>query len=116
MQGKGWPAQVPQSGQQPQEQVIRWIYELKNIILEFTLDRFGTVLQIRVIGERWHGARTSKGLTLGSTYKQVLTRYGFPEVHEYHGNTLIVGYPERHHLAFALINKKVVSITVALVD
>ncbi|MCC6445339.1 MAG: hypothetical protein IT210_18005 [Armatimonadetes bacterium] len=110
-----WTAQVPQDTK-PQEQIIRWIYRKPEALLEFTLDRNGTVIQIRVVGAKWKGARTAKGVALNSSYRQVIARYGFPEVHYYEGGVLIAGYPNRHHAAFALVNKRVAAITVAMVE
>jgi len=115
---------MPPAGAEGPEQVIRWIYELKGVVLEFTIAASdGIILQVRAIGNKWPNARTSKGITLGSLYKEVLRRHGFPESHLDAGGVLVLDYQERQHVAFALRQDrpgegpyKVFAITVALVQ
>ncbi|MCC6446629.1 MAG: hypothetical protein IT210_24645 [Armatimonadetes bacterium] len=98
-------------------QVVRWIYELKNVVLEFTIDSDGTILQVTAIGERWPTARTSKGVTLGTSYKDALRRHGFPKAHSSLGvNIIRADYSSSQRMALTFQDKKVVSITVALVQ
>ena len=107
---------------------IRWIYNKggnKKIRLEFVINEDGRINQISVaapIEVKFNGARTSRGIMLGSAYNQVLTQYGFPE------KTRIIlpefrfteaYYTRDYHAAFAFDNnfqQRVVRITIALAD
>jgi hypothetical protein len=46
--------------------------------VEFGLDQDGLCTQIGVMGVQWGGARTRRGIALGSTFRDVLLRYGPP--------------------------------------
>jgi hypothetical protein len=120
---------------------VVWIYRLKGgVTLRVTLlQSEGRVVEVTVSGISWAKARTSKGITLGSSYTDVLNAYGFPEEQSESGETLPIGsaevrgtegtfvisaglsakllfcrYDQTYHVVFGLRNKKVVSITVSM--
>ncbi len=105
---------VPQKTGPPE---VIWIYRFaKNKTLEFIISPDGRVMQIAAYGVEWPGIRTSMGITLGHTYKDVLLKYGFPESHEKRGVELIAKYSEKRRVIFTLGGRTVVGITIGLMD
>jgi hypothetical protein len=98
------------------EQQVTWTYDLPNgITVEFIISETGSVVQITVGGDQpFASSRTSKGTKLGSNYKEVIFKYGYPEGQSYAGRFLRVSYADRHRVVFTLLGKKVVGITIAL--
>lgn len=113
-QGFGFPQATQMSGRE-----ITWVYEFeKNKELDFLLDAQGRVLQIAAYGIEWKGMKTSKGIGLGKTYKEVILAYGFPESHEPLGlpNGWVLKYANSDRVAFTLVGNQVVGITIAFMD
>jgi hypothetical protein len=92
------------------QQEVTWIYNRKagknQVSYEFLIGPDGNVIQIRATGYAGGLARTRKGVTLGSTYKQVVQLYGYPEEHQRVGNVLIASYKSRAHAQFQFLNQK----------
>ncbi len=111
-------AEAPhQQTSKPMGREVTWIYRFaKNKTLEFIIDAEGRVLQIAAYGVEWPGLRTSKGTHLGSTYKEVILAYGFPETHERAGIEMVLKYANSHRVAFTLVGNQVVGITIAFMD
>jgi len=100
------------------QEEVTWTYDLPNgITLEFIITD-GTITQITVGGEGpWALSKTRTGLQLGDTYKLVLWVMGFPEEpQKYVGRFLRVSYVEKNRALFTFLNKKLVGITIALVQ
>lgn len=58
---------------------MRWDYAFEpDVRTEFGMDNDGLVTQIGVLGRAWGGARSKKGIGLGSQLAQVLLLYGPP--------------------------------------
>jgi hypothetical protein len=96
---------------------VTWVYEKPNgNDLEFTMSGDGRVVQIRATGYTNPAIRTSKGVTLGQTYSQVVLKYGYPESQEQMGSVLTVRYSDSQKVAFQFYNQKLVAIIVAAVD
>jgi hypothetical protein len=130
----GSPFAMPQMGtvvaQKTTSPEVVWIYDYypkKSKQLRFTINPDGLVVQIAAFGVDWPSIRTSKGIGLGNTYKEVLFKYGFPESHEQSSLGLggqggipvpitNIKYPEKHRVIFTLVGINVVGITVALMD
>ena len=94
-----------------------WEYMLKNnISVSLTLSSDGRVIQINVGGVRDHEVMTRRGITLGSLYSAVLTKYGYPESQDISGVYLRAFYTEKAHCGFLFIQNKVVGIIVAAVE
>jgi len=117
-QGQG---QAPAGGGETRvlrQEEVTWTYDLPNgITLEFIITD-GTITQITVGGEGpWPLSKTRTGLQLGDTYKLVLWVMGFPEEpQKYVGRFLRVSYIEKSRVLFTFLNKKLVGITIALVQ
>jgi hypothetical protein len=104
---------------------ILWIYKRpQNVRLEFLINEDGRVAQISAAapaGTPYTGARTAKGVTLGSSLNRVMAAYGYPERHRMlPGNRFYEAYYTRnHHAAFTFDTEKnfqCVRITIALAD
>ncbi|MCL6519728.1 MAG: hypothetical protein K6T99_07840 [Armatimonadetes bacterium] len=96
---------------------VTWIYRFpKNHTLEFIINPDGIVIQIAAFGVDWPGIGTSKGIKLGSTYKDVIMKYGYPESHQKSGMQMVTKYIEKNRVAFTFLGKTVVGITIALWD
>jgi hypothetical protein len=113
------------------QQEVTWIYNRKignNMVsYEFLIGPGGNVTQIRVSGYSGGNSKTRRGATLGSTYKQIVALYGYPEEHYQVGRILVASYRKKHHVQFQLMNErgqanpmaagnKVVAITIATVE
>lgn len=113
------------------QQEVTWVYNRKvnnNLVTyEFLIGPSGQVIQIRVTGYRGGLARTRRGVVLGSTYKDVVRSYGYPEEHIVVGRTLVASYKNKAHVTFQFMNErgqanpmddgnKVISITIATVE
>jgi hypothetical protein len=94
---------------------VVYIYRFSNDrTAEFSINQDGAVTQIIIRGAAWAGQRTAKGITLGSSYKDVLKKYGFPENHEQQGLQLLLNYGHRDRIVFTLVGRTVVAMTIAL--
>jgi len=95
---------------------VVWIYRLKGgITLRVTMAQSdGRVVEVTVSGTSWAKARTSKGITLGSSYSDIMKAYGWPEEQSESGGYLFCRYDQSYHVVFGLRNKKVVSITISM--
>jgi hypothetical protein len=96
---------------------VTWIYNRADGgDLEFTMSSDGRVIQIRATGYHNSSIRTSKGVTLGQSYAQVIEKYGYPESQEQMGSVLTIRYTDRDHVAFQFYHQKLVAIIVAAVE
>lgn len=100
------------------EQEVTWIYNRKYndkkgapqlVSYEFLVGPAGNVEQIRVSGYTGGNVRTARGIVLGSTYRDVIRTYGFPEEHEDYGNVLVTSYRNSAHVQFQFLNDRVLS-------
>jgi len=94
---------------------VTWVYKFsKGKTLEILINPEGVVVQIAAYGAAWPDVHTSKGTRLGSTYKDILAKYGYPESHEQIGTELRVKYQEKHRVVFTMLGNVCVGITIAL--
>ncbi len=95
---------------------VTWIYDRPNGgDLEFTFSSDGRVIQIRATG--YTGTvKTTRGIALGTSYGNVVGKYGYPESQEQDGPILTAKYTESDHVAFQFFNQKLVAIIVAAVE
>jgi hypothetical protein len=100
------------------QQEVTWTYDLAGgVTLEVIVAEGGIITQVTVGGAaQWKSSRTSKGIQLNSTYKDVIYRYGYPEAHTQAGRFLRMSYVDRDRCMFTLLNKRVVGVTIALAD
>ncbi|MBK5093937.1 MAG: hypothetical protein JJE48_10545 [Actinobacteria bacterium] len=104
---------------------VTWVYNYpKNRQLRFQINPDGIVVQIAALGVDWPNILTSKGITLGQTYKDIVLKYGYPESHEQSSISfggaslprLEVMYPEKHRVIFTCVGKYITGITIGLMD
>jgi hypothetical protein len=116
------------TGQPEYSTALLYIYKRPgNVRLEFLANEDGRIAQISVAAPTnktknviFAGAKTSRGITLGSTFVQVSQAYGYPE-----RNRMLPGfrfyeayYTKKNHCAFTFDQQtmKVARITIALAD
>jgi hypothetical protein len=99
------------------QQEVTWIYNRKFtdkkgaqqlVSYEFLIGPSGYVSQIRVTGYTGGNAKTLGGIQLGSTYRDVVKAYGYPEEHAVYGTTLVASYRKSRHLSFQFLNDRVI--------
>lgn len=110
----GTPGEPGQTG--PVEQQVTWTYDLADgTTVEFIISDTGHVIQVTVGGARAYVfSRTSKGIKLGDSYKDVILKYGYPESHSYAGRFLRASFADKHRCVFTFLGNKLVGITIAL--
>ncbi len=101
------------------QQEVTWSYSKKAldakkqqqaIGYDFLISPEGKVSQIRITGyvPRTAKDKSAKGLTLGSTYKDLIRTYGNPKSVMKSGELLVCSYPNQH-IEFQLMNMKYVN-------
>lgn len=116
----GMPGAPGAPGAQPSDSVVEeevtWTYDLSDgTTLEFLISQTGRIIQITVGGDRpYTGSRTAKGIKLGSSYKDVIFKYGYPEGHQHVGRFLRASYADKQRCVFTFLGKRLVGITIAL--
>ncbi|MBV6457633.1 MAG: hypothetical protein HONBIEJF_00749 [Fimbriimonadaceae bacterium] len=80
----------------------RWVYEKGGSRYGFILDNKMRVVQIEGIGMADSRVRTSRGITLGSQFKQIVKTYGAPDGYEIAGDNIVMRYLVRQKVAFRL--------------
>jgi hypothetical protein len=109
------------------ETQYRWDYIFQpDVRAEFGIDSDGLCTQIGVMGTRWGGARTERGVKLGSTLGDVLLDYGPPLLYneftidqaEVEPNFTVMSYAIGHgrpagNINFTLENNHVTAIQIA---
>ena len=99
------------------QQEVTWIYNRKFtdkkgaqqlVSYEFLIGPSGYVSQIRVTGYTGGNTKTLGGMQLGSTYRDVVKAYGYPEEHAVYGTTLVASYRKSRHLSFQFLNDRVI--------
>lgn len=98
--GPGLPSAAPGAG--AKTNFTRWVYNRNGSKYGFILDKFNRVVQIEAIGLSNSKVKTGKGITFGSTFRDVMTRYQAPDGYEISGNVLIVRYLSRAKVAFRM--------------
>jgi len=116
--GAGMPGTTPSPQITVSPDKVLWIYRLKGgITLRVTLAQAdGRVVEVTASGNKWDKARTSKGITLGSSYTDVLKAYGWPEETSTTGEYMFCRYDSTYRVVFGIrqSDKKVVSITISM--
>jgi hypothetical protein len=110
-------------GQQAQasaEGEVTWVYEKPaGLTYMFLFNKDGRVIQISQFGYRG-GARTSRGVALGSAVRDVYAKYGWANSSAKAGNQLTLDYSHKANVAFQLLNRgkgaQVVGVTVAITE
>ena len=100
----------------PAKQVVTLVYDRAlGGDLEFTISPDKRVVQIRETG--YSGAfGTARGIKLGTTYSQVVARYGYPDNTSIAGPILNTDYKDTLHCGFQFLDQRLVGIIVAAPD
>jgi hypothetical protein len=80
----------------------RWVYDRNGAKYSFILDKFNRVVQCEAIGITPGKARTRRGITFGSTFAQIIKKYGAPDGYEMSGDSIVVRYLSKAKCAFRL--------------
>ena len=114
--GGGFPGGGATGAAQPVKQPVTLIYDRPlGGDLEFTISPDKRVVQIRETG--YSGAYgTLRGIKLGTTYSQVVARYGYPEDTYIVGSIVNIDYKDTLHCGFQFLDQKLVGIIIAAPD
>jgi hypothetical protein len=80
----------------------RWIYRENQSRYGFVFDKFNRVVQIEAIGTSDSRVNTNRGIRFGSTFADIIRRYGAPDGYEINGDSLVVRYLVKQKVAFRL--------------
>lgn len=103
--GPGGPGGSPGGGGAAATDKIvftRWVYERGASKYGFVLDKFNRVVQIEAIGMQDGRVRTSKGVTFGARFADLIKKYGAPDGYEISGNSIVVRFLQAKKVAFRL--------------
>lgn len=94
------------------DRTVYFMYDRGKGKMLFGFDpRTGIVVTMMAVGDTLAAARTSKGITLGSTMSAVNRAYGFPERQEITSVGLVTYYPD-DNVTFAFTGLRVTGITI----
>ncbi len=94
-------AATPSVGGPPR--YMRWTYRRSPSRYTFIIDKNLRIVQIEAIcGAYDPGVKTSKGIKFGSTFEDVLRKYGNPDAFEINGDTIVMRYLVNNKVAFRL--------------
>jgi len=86
----------------PTPYYVRWVYKKGPSQYSFIVDKEDRVVQIEAVGMGDPRVRTNKGLTFGGTFADLMKRYGTPDGYEITGDSLVLRYLSKNHVAFRL--------------
>ena len=114
--GGGGGGTDPTGAALPGKQAVTLVYDRAlGGALEFTISPDKRVVQIRETG--YSGAfGTARSIKLGTTYSQVVARYGYPENTYIAGSIVNIDYKDTLHCGFQFLDQKLVGIIVAAPD
>ncbi|HXH60183.1 MAG TPA: hypothetical protein VNI20_02365, partial [Fimbriimonadaceae bacterium] len=84
----------------------RWVYRKGASRYAFVLDKFNRVVQIEAVGLSDVKVGTSRGIRFGSTFADIIEAYNVPDAYEISGDSIVVRYLVRDHVAFRLSRLK----------
>jgi hypothetical protein len=116
----GYAAQTDPGEAFTSADISRYYYMMpRGVTYEFVLSPNGRVLSI-VVASYKADIHTSNGIGIGSTYAQVVQKYGYPEDHtlEHTGlnDVLTTSYMNKYHVAFRFVHDRVASIIVSAAE
>lgn len=80
----------------------RWVYKRPTSRYAFILDKFNRVVQIEVIGLNDPKCRTKRGIGLGATFGQIMSKYSRPDGYDISGDNMVIRFLVRDKVAFRL--------------
>ena len=84
----------------------RWIYRSGSSRYAFVLDKFLRIVQIEAVGLNDGQVGTQRGIRFGSEFADIITAYNVPDAYEISGDTIVLRYLVRDHVAFRLSRLK----------
>jgi hypothetical protein len=78
----------------------RWIYNRSGSKYGFVIDRGGRVVQIEAIGLTNPKVKTSKGVTFGDTFAEVIRKYSTPDGYDINGDNVLARFLTKNRVAF----------------
>jgi hypothetical protein len=84
----------------------RWVYKRGASRYAFVVDKFNRVVQIEAVGITDSRVNTSRGIKFGSTFANVIRAYNVPDAYEISGDSIVIRYLVRDHVAFKLSRLK----------
>lgn len=80
----------------------RWVYNRGGSKYGFVLDKSNRVVQIEAIGLSNGKVKTSRGISFGSTFAQLIKKYNAPDGYEISGENVVVRFLVKNKVAFRL--------------
>lgn len=80
----------------------RWVYNRGGSKYGFVLDKSNRVVQIEAIGLSNGKVKTSRGISFGSTFAQLIKKYNAPDGYEINGENVVVRFLVKNKVAFRL--------------
>ena len=80
----------------------RWVYNKGASRYAFVLDKFNRVVQIEAFGLYDSRVKTRRGAMFGSSFGTLVKKYNTPDAYEINGDTIVMRYLNRDHVAFRL--------------
>ena len=80
----------------------RWVYNRSGAKFGFIVDKADHVIQCEAIGIDPGKVRTRRGITFGSSFQQIVKRYGAPDGYEISGDNIVMRYLSKDKCAFRL--------------
>lgn len=80
----------------------RWVYRMGPSRYGFIFDKSNRLVQVEAIGSSDRKVYTNRGIRFGSTFGDLIKRYGAPDAYEINGSNLVVRYLVRNKVAFRL--------------
>jgi hypothetical protein len=84
----------------------RWVYKRGASRYAFVVDKFNRVVQIEAVGITDAKVTTSRGIKFGATFANVIRAYNVPDAYEIGGDSIVIRYLVRDHVAFKLSRLK----------
>jgi hypothetical protein len=78
----------------------RWIYNRSGSKYGFVIDNKGRVVQIEAMGITNPRVKTSKGISFGDTFAEVIKKYQTPDGYDISGDTVMARFLTRSKVAF----------------
>lgn len=80
----------------------RWVYNRNGSKYGFVLDKSNRVVQIEALGLSNSRVKTSRGISFGSTFAQLIRKYNAPDGYEISGENVVVRFLVKNKVAFRL--------------
>jgi len=99
----------------PAGAAVTYVYRFSNNrSAEFYLNPDGICTQIAIYGAVWPGQKTNTGIALGTVYKDIIAKCGYPETHIQQGIQMTLRYVKSDRVVYTLVGNTVVGINIAL--